>query len=210
VSNWRLAKSLEKLRQQINAAYPNRDHDSDGTVGDLRHQNLKSDHNPNAAGVVTAMDTDEDLSPSIHSIEGIVTAIRASKDPRVKYIIYEGRITVEGSQLQRWKPYTGTNPHNHHAHISVSKDPKLYDDDRDWQIGDSSQSTIVTVHDLKRGDKGDDVKALQERLNALGYNLTVDADFGPATERSVRSLQNTKGLRPDGIVGANTRHELGL
>ncbi|MBK8468109.1 MAG: LysM peptidoglycan-binding domain-containing protein [Chloracidobacterium sp.] len=103
-------------------------------MGDLSHKNRKSDHNPNAAGVVCAIDIDEDLAPDIHSIKAVVDAICASRDKRVKYIIYEGKITVEGSNLQRWKTYSGVNPHDHHAHISVVSDPTLYDDERDWHI----------------------------------------------------------------------------
>jgi len=137
---WRIAESLKQLRAQINEQYPNRDKSSDGGIGDAAHASRNSDHNPwvkdkHGVGVVTAIDIDEDLASNIHSIEAIVSAIRASKDPRVKYIIYEKRITVAGSDLQRWKPYTGKNPHDHHAHISVNSDPKLYDSTKPWSLG---------------------------------------------------------------------------
>jgi len=136
---WRIAESLKLLRKQINDAYPNRDKSSDGGIGDAAHASRNSDHNPwvkdkHGVGVVTAVDIDEDLAPDIHSIEAIVTAIRKSRDPRVKYIIYEKRITVAGSDLQKWKPYHGKNPHDHHAHISVNSDPKLYDSTKPWAL----------------------------------------------------------------------------
>ena len=38
---------------------------------------------------------------------------------------------------------------------------------------------------LRRGMKGLRVKALQERLNRRGAGLTVDGNFGPATEKAV-------------------------
>lgn len=137
--SWRLAKSLEWLRNQINQKYPGRDKTSDGAIGDVKHRSRTSDHNPwvvdkRGIGVVTAIDIDEDLSASIHSLSHIVDAICASRDPRVKYIIYESRITVKGSNLQEWKKYTGPNSHSHHAHISVFPDPKLYDSTADWSI----------------------------------------------------------------------------
>jgi hypothetical protein len=216
---WRVAKSLLQLRDQINAAYPNRDHTSDGTIGDARHQAEKSsDHNPwvkdsHGIGVVTGMDTDEDLSPSIHSIEGIVDAIRKSRDRRVKYIIYEKRITVKDSDLQEWKPYHGVNPHDHHAHISVFPDPALYDDDAPWDIGDAVViSTPVTVGqpELRIGAKGDAVKRLQLALRAHGEMIDVDEDFGPATERAVKNFQEERRLRSDGIAGKQTNAALGL
>ena len=37
---------------------------------------------------------------------------------------------------------------------------------------------------LMRGDKGEEVKKLQEFLNVCGYELDVDGSFGPATQRA--------------------------
>jgi hypothetical protein len=63
--------------------------------------------------------------------------------------------------------------------------------------------------DLKRGDQGDDVRHLQERLVAHlqndGIQLSaVDGDFGPITEASVQHFQRKHGLTEDGIVGEST------
>ncbi len=52
---------------------------------------------------------------------------------------------------------------------------------------------------LKMGDRGEDVKTLQ---NALG--LTTDGDFGPMTKAAVVAFQKKKGLYADGIVGKQT------
>ena len=52
---------------------------------------------------------------------------------------------------------------------------------------------------LKKGSKGDDVKELQKLLN-----ITVDGDFGPATELAVMKFQGQQGLKTDGIVGPKT------
>lgn len=209
--NWTLAPALQQLREQINAAFPNRDRSSDGSIGDTRHSARKSDHNPNAAGVVCAIDIDEDLSPS-NTVAGIVAQIQMSRDSRVAYIIYEGQITVKGD-ITRWKDYHGVNPHKHHAHISVKQDAKLYNDRRPWQIAGailSEPGAIATgqnntVRDLKIGDTGDDVAAVQ---TALGIN--ADGIFGPNTRRTVISYQSKHGLEPDGIVGAATRKALGI
>ncbi len=37
---------------------------------------------------------------------------------------------------------------------------------------------------LTRGDKGEEVKKLQEFLNVCGYGLDVDGSFGPATQKA--------------------------
>jgi|SRR5881392_3700571 len=142
--SWRLAESLKKLREQINAEFPGRDKSSDGSVGDLSHQARKSDHNPNSHGVVTAIDVDRDFG---HGKDGrdLVNALQASRDARIKYIIFERQITVSGD-ISKWKPYHGANAHNHHVHISVSADPKLYDDAKPWNLNfDSSTADTLEM-----------------------------------------------------------------
>lgn len=58
---------------------------------------------------------------------------------------------------------------------------------------------------LKKGDKGEHVKALQK---ALG--ITADGDFGFNTESKVKEYQKSKGLTADGVVGVTTLKELGI
>ena len=66
----------------------------------------------------------------------------------------------------------------------------------------------VTLPVLKKGSKGEQVKALQRMLYAMGYNLgssnPIDGDFGSKTDAAVRAYQKSKGLTVDGIVGAKT------
>lgn len=58
---------------------------------------------------------------------------------------------------------------------------------------------------LKLGSIGNEVKALQEKLN-----LKADGIFGPITEEAVKDFQMSNGLEVDGIVGANTISKLNL
>lgn len=58
---------------------------------------------------------------------------------------------------------------------------------------------------LKLGSIGNEVKALQEKLN-----LKADGIFGPITEEAVKDFQRANGLEVDGIVGANTLSKLNL
>lgn len=65
----------------------------------------------------------------------------------------------------------------------------------------------ITAADMplvKKGSKGDAVKRLQEMLNAKGYKLNVDSDFGPATDAAVRAYQKANHLEVDGEVGPKT------
>lgn len=61
-------------------------------------------------------------------------------------------------------------------------------------------NTIV----LRRGSFGDAVRELQELLIAKGFDISIDSDFGPATELAVMLFQKNTGFVVDGIVGRNT------
>lgn len=63
---------------------------------------------------------------------------------------------------------------------------------------------------LKRGDKGDDVVALQHLLNVEGHKVTIDGDFGSRTETAVKIFQEVHDLEADGIVGPKTWAALGV
>ena len=71
--------------------------------------------------------------------------------------------------------------------------------------------TAPQVHVLAKGDEGSEVKALQENLIKLGYDLGsygADGDFGSATQKAVKKFQKDRGLTQDGIVGPQTYAEL--
>lgn len=58
---------------------------------------------------------------------------------------------------------------------------------------------------LRKGDKGPDVKTLQEHLNELGHNVGVaDGHFGTKTENGVKSLQRAANILVDGVAGPQT------
>ena len=58
---------------------------------------------------------------------------------------------------------------------------------------------------VARGDRGQDVRKLQQTLRQNGINPgPVDGIFGPRTERAVRQYQTQQGLKVDGLVGQQT------
>jgi putative chitinase len=57
---------------------------------------------------------------------------------------------------------------------------------------------------LRKGDEGDDVTELQNDLIADGFKVFADGDFGEHTEEAVIAFQTGKGLKADGVVGAET------
>lgn len=61
---------------------------------------------------------------------------------------------------------------------------------------------------LRRGDRGEDVKALQRALRHIGYDLEIDGVFGRITLECVKSFQGSNSLVRDGIVGPLTWRKL--
>ncbi len=60
---------------------------------------------------------------------------------------------------------------------------------------------------IQKGDKGKDVKSIQQMLIKDGYSVGAcgaDGVFGKATETALRAYQKDHGLKVDGIVGNQT------
>jgi N-acetylmuramoyl-L-alanine amidase len=77
--------------------------------------------------------------------------------------------------------------------------------------GNCTSSAIAKLPLVKRGDKGEFVKWIQQRLIDSGFNLGpsgADGDFGYCTLVAVQNFQTKRGLIPDGIVGPMTLAEL--
>jgi N-acetylmuramoyl-L-alanine amidase len=67
----------------------------------------------------------------------------------------------------------------------------------------------AAVRNLRRGDRGADVRTLQRRLRDVGYWCGgVDGVFGHLTQQAVWAVQKQHRLVRDGIVGPRTRSAL--
>ena len=122
----KLCKAGQQLRLQVDDSYPDRDRTSDGWIGDLRHSARPSDHNPDAAGIVRAIDIDRDLSgkakPDLMPdlADQIRLFAKRDKSKRISYVIFAGKI-ASPRMGWRWRKYSGINPHNTHLHCSFTK-----------------------------------------------------------------------------------------
>ncbi|HMM01131.1 MAG TPA: peptidoglycan-binding protein [Bacilli bacterium] len=70
---------------------------------------------------------------------------------------------------------------------------------------EGSETVMAT---LRKGDKGEEVRVLQSKLLALGYNLPkygADGSYGSETTAAVMAFQTDKGLVADGICGPITQ-----
>jgi peptidoglycan hydrolase-like protein with peptidoglycan-binding domain len=203
MASWRLARGLEVLRQQINEKWPARSKVSDGTKGDPAHAARKSDHNPDAGGVVRALDITHDPKNGLDARK-VAEALAASRDPRISYIISNGEICsgAKGPAPWTWRPYDGKNAHRQHFHISVNSHG---DDELKWAldgVAAPDQNTVVAKEEpiLLRGDSGTWVSKLQTSIAVS----VVDGRFGAQTEAALRQWQKEHDLVDDGIAGPAT------
>lgn len=205
---WRLAESLVGLRAQIDAMAPHRSRASDGTIGDAAHRHRPSRHNPNAAGVVCAIDITDDPANGC-PIHRVAERVIANPHPDLAYIISDRRIAGR-STAWKWHRYTGPNPHSQHAHFGVGTGPDgdpgpPYDDEQPWHGVDGSHANASVPRTLRRGMRGEDVRGLQKLLIGAGHLVGgADGIFGPKTQAAVRKLQAQLGLSADGVVGPAT------
>lgn len=193
---WRLALSLQTLRDEFNEAFPSRDRTSDGTIGDQAHSSRASRHNPNRHGVVTALDITHDPESGC-DVHAIARRLARDPHPELAYIISDRQIASR--PYFNWGSYGGSNPHTRHAHFAVGVGPDSqplppYDSRQPWGVADIQENV------MRSGDSGKRVMALQARLNWWrSEDLTVDGDYGPATEAAVKRWQDRVGLPTDGM-----------
>jgi putative peptidoglycan binding protein len=205
---WRLAKSLETLRSQVNAKWPGRSKSSDGSIGDEGHSSRTSDHNPDPAGVVRAIDITHDPKGGFDSY-GFADMLLKKQDRRLKYVISNRRIGSgpAGPAAGVWRPYTGTNPHDHHCHISVAAGP-AGDATDPWNIDGVAAPSAKVVDTfvpapltLIPGSTDPEVERLQK---LLGCVVTGKYEPKSETEWALRLFQVRHKLDPDGRCGPMT------
>ena len=122
----KLCKAGQQLRLQVDDAFGDRDRTSDGWLGDVRHQARPSDHNPDEQGIVRAVDIDRDLSGKakpdlMPDLADQIRLCARAGDKRISYVIFQSKIS-SSKKNWAWRPYSGINPHNHHCHISFTKE----------------------------------------------------------------------------------------
>jgi hypothetical protein len=115
------------LRNQVNKRWPKRDKRSDGWIGDKAHAGRQSDHNPDARGLVHALDIDADLDPkdpgAAQRLANQIVAYAASGIPganRIKYVVFRNAISSGTYAKSLWTWRKGNYGHEHHIHVSFS------------------------------------------------------------------------------------------
>lgn len=233
MTDWYVAPALLTLRDETNAAYPDRDKASDGTIGDPSHAARESDHNPDwdsePPGAVRAMDLDSNGAPGVLT-DLVRDVLRATiGDARVWYVIWDGKIY---SRTYGWQPrvYKGTNPHDHHAHVSLqgmevsAAAAHAYAfDTSPWGVGETpSGPTLPAVRlhrvlDAARHPRKAwapvNVRRVQRAMVARGMRtVTVNGKWDAATRQAYRTWQERLGYRgadANGLPGVRSLTLLG-
>lgn len=68
----------------------------------------------------------------------------------------------------------------------------------------NTSTTTTTKNWIEYGDRGNDVKTLQTKLNKVGYKLEVNGICGNATVTAIKDFQTKYNLAVDGQAGKNT------
>ncbi|HEY4536445.1 MAG TPA: peptidoglycan-binding domain-containing protein [Enteractinococcus sp.] len=201
-----LAASLVKLRNEVNALWPNRSKVSDGWIGDAAHSARKSDHNPDWSapgrrrGVVRALDI------TTRGIDVDRLLRHTTNDSRVAYVIYNRRIYTHA---RGWYAYTGSNPHTNHVHVSIAHTNTAENDTKTWissiSGGTSTASTTKPAAKPKPVSKPATVKTGEWPT----YALLVDGKYQSLTKRGYQRLLAPKNVgnyqgRIDAVMGALT------
>lgn len=221
-STWTLAPALSALIREVNARWPHRSKASDGTIGDTAHSARKSEHNPDAKGVVRAVDI------TVAGINKAALLKAVIGDSRVHYVISDRKIY---SRSNRWTPaaYYGANPHDKHVHISLrnrtseSADWATVDkaaaDTSSWGVKRTGKRIYTTsVKRLLANAKSkaprkssNDVIRLQRLLRNADCMSTPAikrerGKYGPRTRQAVHLAQRKAGYgaQASGYIGIRT------
>lgn len=73
---------------------------------------------------------------------------------------------------------------------------------QDGVVGNQTWPRVIVS--VQQGSSGNATRAAQTALNAYGFGLTVDGNFGSVTKTAAMAFQRSKGLTQDGLVGPQT------
>ena len=168
-----MARSLDTLLNEVNRAAPGRSKISDGGIGDAAHASRSSDHNPwikdsSGVGVVRARDFTHDpgdfsadeLAHHVASILGKHPALGSGA-----YVIWNWLIISTSRLSEGWRPYTGSNGHTKHVHVSVGTSG--YDNTQGWNWPPKQEEWFdVATKDELRAVVAEEIKKHFDREKA--------------------------------------------
>jgi hypothetical protein len=202
-----LNPALTSWRNGVNRRLPGRDIRTDGARADKAHSST-SEHQEDPDGTVDAFDQDINVlassTPTGSPAEDrIIEAMKRDfeQDPHRR-----GQLWIEDRQIANadvgdWqvRHYDGDSPHEEHIHWQSRQSREHIG--ADWPMphldallrelrGEDGDMLV------KKGETSELVKMWQHIFLKLGYQITVDGEYGPATEAVVNADRARKGQGP--------------
>ena len=202
-----------------------------GHYGERRGERTHAGTDFNYAGGQTGINREH---PVVHSpVAGVVTfsggdfgtvKIRDARGHSHEVLHLDGRMVEAEQTVHAGEPIgtmggrgpRGAYQYAQHVHYQL-RDPQgaVISPEAFWSQTQMARRGAANVSIagglLRQGDRGPEVRAVQQALAALGStdagNASLQADglFGPRTADAVRTLQQEHGLPADGVVGPDTR-----
>lgn len=225
--------SLRALDSQLTAIAPRRTLPT-WYAGDPAHKLRKSGHNADDTPGSKAEDSDSDNVAEIRAgdyrlplnapftaeqfVQWLVKQCREGRITWIKYVIFNRRIWAASSNWVT-HAYTGSNPHDHHFHVSSKPDTASENTTKDMGMRTlvapppaprpAPKPVTVALPKHKLGSRtlelktpnmrGTDVKIYQTFLG-----VKADGIFGPSTRTRTIEYQRMRKLSADGIAGPKT------
>lgn len=127
---------------------------------------------------------------------GVVYTVEGNSSDMVRRNSYGiGSSYINGYGRPNWKVFSGESG----GQVETPADPQ--DDPPE------EKPRVEGLPMLKRGDKGEVVRAAQFLLNGRKFSVGIwgtDGDFGVCTLAAVKAFQRNAKLEPDGIIGPET------
>ncbi|MGN9802075.1 hypothetical protein [Micromonospora sp. L32] len=196
MSGWYVAPALAVLRAEIDTRWPRRDRTSDGSIGDAAHQASRSDHNPNERDSVNAIDVDKDGI----DVAAVIAAVESH--PSTHYWIYDRQIADRDDGFRR-RPYTGSNPHDKHLHVSIRQTRTAEQDRRPWGLLEDDMELT--------GRQATQLAEVHDYLMRLRVGMETMSDGKRSIEQTKwRKRDETWQRRADGLLVALAASVQGL
>lgn len=218
----RASKAAQAGLDQATATWPNRNRASDGTCASQAHsqQNPSSDHEPNEFGEAMAFDLTDDPAHGVDTW-ALWDDIRQRRDPRVKYGICDRQMfssySTSGYPAWTWRPYSGSNPHSSHAHMSIldghqnDTSPWFGDPEPPPLTGQQKRRVLAAARRMIRQHprprlftKNPPIRSPYVREVQRTLDLPVTGEYGPGVRDGVEEFQRRLGIDVSGEVDQET------
>jgi hypothetical protein len=171
-----------------------------GEIGDAKHQNEVSDHNPDPDGSVDAADFMIGSAFTKADAESLFQSLLHFRDQRISYVIHNGRIF--SSTVVPWtlRVYTGSDPHTGHVHVSVND--LHHTDLTQWKLEIVREYTFVVMSGhmpiLQAGD--------QDQAGGIAYIRRIQK-YIAVPDDGVWGKETTAAMKAYGFNGKTFEHD---